>query len=296
MPAPPRPPAAAGTPTTEAPASGRRRAPAARANAPAGALTAAPGNPGDRSDGIRALQRGLAVLEAVCQHAPRGVRVVDLVRACGLQRATVHRLLATLEAGGHVQRADRFRYAPGPRWQTLAAGRPVDDLAARLRPLLARVSAATGDAAFAVVREGTQAHCIARHIGTWPVQVLVVQEGRRQPLGVGAAGLALLAALPEAEAAAIVAANAPALAAFGGMTPERLHTLLRATRERGWSVAANHVVADTVGVGCALPSAAGGPVASLSVAAPLARMPARRQVRIAALLREAVAGQWPGGL
>lgn len=252
-------------------------------------------SPEPATESVRALQRGLAVLDCVWQGGEPGVRVVDIVRGCGLQRATVHRLLATLEAGGHVARADRFRYRPGPRWQRLATAAPADDLAERLRPLLARVSAATGDAAFAVVREGTQAHCIARHIGRWPVQVLVVQEGRRQPLGVGAAGLALLAALPPAEADAIVAANAPALAAFGGMTPERLHTLLRATRERGWSVAANHVVADTVGVGVAVRSPSGTPLAALSVAAPLARMPARRQARIAALLREAVAGPWPAG-
>ncbi len=35
-------------------------------------------------------------------------------------------------------------------------------------------------------------HCIARQVGTHPVQILVIQVGTRQPMGVGAAGLALL--------------------------------------------------------------------------------------------------------
>ncbi|MCZ2497733.1 helix-turn-helix domain-containing protein [Xylophilus sp. Kf1] len=243
----------------------------------------------DADAGNRSLQRGLAVLDAVMQRRLEGVRVSALCRACGLQRATVYRLLATLVAGGYVARRDRWFYGPGARVGTAWLAPPAaDDMAARLQPVLARVAAACGEPAFAVVREAGLSHCVARQIGTHPMQMLVVDVGRRQPLGVGAAGLALLAALPPAESADVVAANARALPRYGGMTPERMAILVTATRERGWSVVGNHVIAGTLGVGLAVRAADGRPVAAISVAAPEDRMPRQRQQLIVRQMRAAL--------
>lgn len=244
---------------------------------------------GYTGQGNRSLQRGLAVLECIREHGRNGIRVAELMRVCELERATVYRLLATLIDAGYVARRGRFLYVPGPRLGGPVIHPPADGLQLGLQRVLRRLSELTGDAAFAVIREGTQSHCIARHIGTYPVQVLVVQVGRRQPLGVGAAGLALLAALPPDEAAAIVTANASGLRAYGGMTEERLHILLRATRERGWSVVGNHVVPDTLGVGYVIRSPADAPLAAISVAAPFHRMPPPRQHRIIQAMQSTVA-------
>lgn len=242
----------------------------------------------DDSTGARALRRGLQLLDALLDGGPEGLRVVDLCRACALERATVHRLLATLQSAGYVAAAGRFRYVPGARLgRTATSGQP--NMAVRLQPVLAQVSAALGDAAFAIVREGPHSNCIAREVGTHPVQVLVIQVGTRQPLGVGAAGLALLAALPDAQVQQIVAANAPALAAYGGMTAERLHLLVRATRERGWSVIGNHATRNVLAVGMAVRDARGEPVAAISLASTLARMPRERQQLVARTMREALA-------
>nr|WP_145545836.1 IclR family transcriptional regulator C-terminal domain-containing protein [Variovorax boronicumulans] len=239
--------------------------------------------------GARALRRGLQLLDALLDAGPEGLRVVELCRACALERATVHRLLATLQASGYVATAGRFRYVPGPRLGRAAAAAGQPNMAVRLQPVLARVSAAFGDAAFAIVRDGPASHCIAREVGTHPVQVLVIQVGTRQPLGVGAAGLALLSALPDAQVQQIVAANAPQLPAYGGMTGERLHLLVRATRERGWSVIGNHATRNVLAVGMAVRDARGEPVAGISLASTLARMPRERQQLVARIMREALA-------
>ena len=239
--------------------------------------------------GARALRSGLQLLDAVLDAGPDGLRVVDLCRACALERATVHRLLATLQAAGYVAAAGRFRYVPGPRLGGAAVAPGQPNMAVRLQPVLARVSAAFGDAAFAIVRDGPHSHCIAREVGAHPVQVLVIQVGTRQPLGVGAAGLALLAALPDAQVQQIVAANAPQLGAYGGMTAERLHLLVRATRERGWSVIGNHATRNVLAVGMAVRDARGEPVAAISLASTLARMPRERQQLVARTMREALA-------
>ncbi len=246
--------------------------------------------------GSRTLRRGLQVLDAVLAGGPEGVRVVDLCRGVALERATVYRLLSTLLEAGHVARQGRFRYVPGPRMAALAPAGALPNRAVHLQPLLARISAACGDAAFAIVREGPLSHCIARQVGTHPVQILVIEVGTRQPLGVGAAGLALLAALPDAEVETIIAANAPRLAAYGGMTPERMRLLVRATRERGWSVIGNHATRGVLAVGMAVRDAHGRPVAALSVATTLARMPRERQQLVARTIRDALKELPPGSM
>lgn len=256
-------------------------------------------NPAEAPDdgGSRTLRRGLQLLEAVLSSGREGVRVVDLCRTAGLERATVYRLLATLLEAGYVASRGRFRYVAGLRLAQLQAqpSSPMD-FATRLQPVLARVSQACGDAAFAIVREGPASHCIARQVGTHPVQMLVIQVGTRQPLGVGAAGLALLAALPEGEAAAVIAANAPVLGRYGGMTPERMRILVRATRERGWAVIGNHATEGVLAVGMAVPGRDGSPAAAISVASTMERMPRARQQLIVRGMREALGALLPRGL
>lgn len=249
----------------------------------------------DTGDG-RTLRRGLAVLDAVIDAGGDGLRVVELCRHTGLGRPTVHRLLAPLLDAGWLARQDRFRYVTGPQLQRRLGATAQPNLAVRLQPVLAQVSAACGDAAFAIVRVGGQSHCIARQIGAHPVQVLVIQVGTQQPLGVGAAGLALLAALPDEEVAAVIAENEPQLGRYGGMTPARLRALVRATRERGWSVIGNHATTGVLAVGMAVVDGQGRPVAGISVASTQMRMTRDRQHQIAQLMRRTVKRHLPKGL
>lgn len=247
-------------------------------------------------EGTRALRRGLTLLDAILAGGRDGLRVVDLCRAAGLERPTVYRLLATLIDCGYVAQRGRFRYVSGPRLAAMPQRDGSTQLAEKLRPVLARISGACGDAAFAIVRDGSLSRCIARHVGTHPVQVLVIQVGTRQPLGVGAAGLALLSALPDDTVGEIIAGNADTLGQYGGMTPERMRILIRATRERGWSVIGNHATRGALAVGMAVHNRDGEPVAGISVATTLARMPRDRQQLIARLMREAVGTLLPKGL
>lgn len=244
----------------------------------------------------RTLRRGLAVLGAVVDADRTGLRLVDLCRQTGLGRPTVHRLLGPLLDAGWLARQDRFRYVAGPRLQRRLGAAAQPNLAMRLQPVLAQVSAASGDAAFAIVRAGGQSHCIARQIGSHPVQVLVIQVGTQQPLGVGAAGLALLAALPDDEVDAVVDENTPQLGRYGGMTPARLRALVRSTRERGWSVIGNHATAGVLAVGLSVPDGQGRPAAGISVASTQMRMTRERQHQIADLMRHTLRRLCPRGL
>lgn len=240
-------------------------------------------------DDSRTLRRGLQVMDAVLAGPPEGLRVTALCRAAGLERATVYRLLATLQQAGYVTQVARFHYAPGERWGPLAPSvQQRQDLAQRLAPVLSAISTACGDAAYAVVREGGLSHCIARQMGSYPVQVLEIQVGTRQPLGVGAAGLALLSALSDREVEAVIGLNTPALPLYGDMTPALLRLLVGATRERGWSAVGNHATKGVLAVGMPVYDTGREPIAGISVATIEERMPKERQKQIAQAIRKAL--------
>ncbi|PMS36069.1 IclR family transcriptional regulator [Trinickia symbiotica] len=244
----------------------------------------------NKSGGLRALRRGLDVLAAIIEAGSAGLRVAEIGRRCQLERATVYRILETLVEADYVEISGRYRYVAGEAVRRWRADNVLTQsiIAKRLEPVLEHVSAESGDAAFAVVREGRMSSCIARRIGSYPVQILAVDVGTRQPLGVGAAGLALLAALPDDEAQAVIVQHGDALSSYGGLNSETLRLLVKAARERGWSVIGNHAAKGALGVGVAVCDRRGYPIAAISVAAPTERMSRQRQAFIVDAIRSAL--------
>jgi DNA-binding IclR family transcriptional regulator len=240
----------------------------------------------------RTLWRGLVVLECVAKADHKGVRIAEICRRCGLERATVYRLLSTLIEFGYVTKCDRYLYVAGVTLDRITI--PAAGPAAILAPLVATVSERTRDTAFAIVRDGDHARCVARHAGPHVVQA--VDTGTRQPMGVGAAGLALLAALPDEEANSVIDSYGHELSRYGGMTADRLRMLVEATKQRGWSVVGNHAVAGVLGVGIAVCDAHRRPVAAISVASAVERMPQQRQTLVAHLMHEALLEKFPHGV
>ncbi|MGW2472699.1 IclR family transcriptional regulator [Streptomyces sp. NPDC001665] len=126
-------------------------------------------------------------------------RLADLARSTGLAKPTVHRLLRALATSGYAEPGPGGSYRPGPRLLGLAAGALADDAALRRAgPVLDELRTRTGLFASYVVRDDRAViHLDVRA----PAQDfgLALSPGFREPLTAGAAGLALLAALPDAE-------------------------------------------------------------------------------------------------
>lgn len=242
----------------------------------------------ERGAGPRTLRRGLMVLAALRDRGGDGLSVTDIARQTGIQRPTVYRLLAALQDAGLVGPADEVR-----RYRALlrseAETAPPDPRVRQMLPVLRRLAERTGDAVFLVVRDGDESVSLHREIGSYPVQILATYAGKRQPLGVGSGGMALLAALPDKVAHGIVARNSPRLDEYGGMTANEMLRLIENTRARGYSVVGNHAVRGALGVGCALLDAQGAPVLAVSVTAIIDRMPAQRQREIATLIKSELA-------
>jgi DNA-binding IclR family transcriptional regulator len=234
-------------------------------------------------------------MEVVMNAGGEGVRVIDICRRCALERATVYRILQTLISESYIEQSGRYRYAPGEklsRWR-VGSMSTQSNLAALLEPVLQHVSAVSGDATFAIVREGGMSSCIARQVGTYPIQILAVQVGTRQPLGVGAAGLAFLAAMPADEAEGVIARHGDTLSNYGGMNQETLRLLVNASRQRGWSVIGNHAARGALGVGLAVRDSRGHPIAAISSAAPVDRMTLHRQEFVVSVIRSALKSLLP---
>jgi DNA-binding IclR family transcriptional regulator len=154
--------------------------------------------------------------------------------------------------------------------------RPRYSLAELCDATLQRLAEFTQDTVYLSERSGLEAVCANRALGDYPIKSLSLDIGVRRPLGVGAGGLAILCALPDSEAHALVEANSHRYEKFATFTADFLYGAIAEGRARGYSFLEGAVTPGTASIGVAFPP--GNPVAAISVAAIAGRLlPERRQ-------------------
>lgn len=142
--------------------------------------------------GVEAVERALSLLEAFADDAPR-LTLAELAARSGFYPSTVLRLAASLDRFGYMHRdADgRFRLGPKPlRLGTLY--RNTFDLAAHVRPTLARLVERSGETAAFYVREGDHRICLYRNNAPRLIRPHL-EEGAALPLDRGASAHVLMA-------------------------------------------------------------------------------------------------------
>ncbi|GAA2213596.1 hypothetical protein GCM10009850_090590 [Nonomuraea monospora] len=142
-------------------------------------------------EGAGTLERGLAVLRALTAGPRRPVRATDLVRATGLARSTVDRVLGTLAHLGYV-RAEGRDVSPAPRLMELgeaylAAGGLRDALA----PAAGRLADELDESVSLAVRDGDGVRFVVQCTRRRTMSV-TFRVGDLLPADRCAAGLALL--------------------------------------------------------------------------------------------------------
>ena len=241
--------------------------------------------------GAQSVDRALGLLSMVGRHAERGAALTDIVEASGLNKPTTRRLLLALMRAGLVEQdAETRRYYLGEEAYVLGslASRRYGLLQLAMESLM-RLSRMTEDTSFLSVRRDTYSVCLYREEGTYPVRTHALQAGFEHPLGVGAGSLAMLAALPDAEVEAILAANDMVLKTSYPMLPaDRIREDVQATRKNRYSLNPGLIYANSWGVGVAVLTPDGRPAGALSIAAIDSRMQPSRQVELAALLTQEV--------
>jgi DNA-binding IclR family transcriptional regulator len=243
-------------------------------------------SPGAASpSGTQSIERVVNMLRVVASRGRHGMRLGDVTAATGLPSSTCFRMLQRLEAEGMVERHPVTRkYALGPLLYELGLlARPRFHLAERCADMLASLAERTQDTVYLSERRGLEAVCSARALGDYPVKALTLDVGIRRPLGVGAGGLAILCALPAAEADEIIEAHAERYPKLSTLSAERVRAAVAQGRELGFAFLDAAVYPGTAAVGVAIPALA--PMAAISVAAISSRLDEDRRRTVAAELQ-----------
>lgn len=226
----------------------------------------------------RSVERSLQLVRLLATAGRRGLALTDLARMTDLSHSTVHRLLRQLVSERLASQMDQSRrYALGPLAYELGiAAAPRFDIWQPARVLLRAFAEEVGDTVYLVVRSGMEAVCLERIEGPSPVRVLTLDAGSRRPLGLGAGGLAILAALPEEERQPVIDSVASAVFAQGVMTRASLSASIDEYQRNGYAQVRNRVTLGTSAIGVHVGDILGRPIAAISVAAIDSRMDRQR--------------------
>lgn len=181
------------------------------------------------------LAKGLAVIETFTAERPRQ-SITEAATAAGLDRATTRRCLLTLAQQGYADYDGKF-FTLTPRILRLGVACLVTmPLPQIVQPGLDAMSTALGQSCSVSVLDETEIVYVARAAQT-KVMSISLMAGTRLPTYCTSMGRVMLAALPEAEALAILtSADRPARTAFTLTDPAAIMAELARIRTQGYAI------------------------------------------------------------
>lgn len=232
--------------------------------------TTAPITPQDPSY-ISALARGLAVIRAFGQGRER-LTLADIARSTELPRATVRRSLLTLQSLGYVATDGKhFMLTPG----VLSLGYAYlssTPLPRAIQPTLESVSERTNESSSAAILDGAEIVYVAR-AATRRIMSVGLSAGSRLPAYCSSLGRVLLAALPDAEARALLALIEPRKLTPRTQTDrERLIDVLHQVRADGFCLVDQELEIGLRSIAVPVRNASGQVIAAMNVSAQAGRV------------------------
>ena len=227
-------------------------------------------------EGAQSVYRALDMLGLIARGHVDGVPLGDLVTAMGLDRTTAYRLVSTLEHENLIERhPDSRRYRLGMAAMqiglTTMSRAPILEECLPVMQALARESE---DTVFLIVRNGDYAHCLHLEQGAFPIRATTQHVDGLRLLGLGTAGQALLATLPDAEIESIHRRNQVDYLQHDFPLPRLLRTVAQIRRD-DYAVTTDIITPGVRGVGVAFGVGEGGH-AAISIASIANRMPPLR--------------------
>lgn len=219
-----------------------------------------------------------------------GLGVREIARRLDVHPSTSSRLLATLAAGGLLERDPASaRYRIGSRVVGLAAA-AVDRLpvVSQARPELEHLSAASAETVNLAIRDGRHVVYVDQ---VTPAQTVVMASwvGRRSPVHASSSGKVLLAFGADDIAAAIRALGRLERLTERTVTdPVILAETLRRVRRQGFAASAGELEEGLVTIAAPV-LVEGSATAAISVSGPSYRLPSREVPHLARLVMDAAA-------
>ena len=240
---------------------------------------------GEPVPGSQSVYRAVAVLRGVARSNINGITASVLANDLQLTLATTHRLLKVLTGEGLLT-FDPYskRYKLGLQLYTLGLEAQQFALRELLAGALQRIRDLSRETVFLFVRSGADSLCLERLDGDIAVPQLTIDVAARRPLGIGAGGLALLAAESDAFIEQALAHNANIYSAYADLTAEEIRVAMLATRRRGFSFNDGRLQDDVRAVGLAVGRTDEPPLAAVSIATSQARIGTRKRKEFESLL------------
>jgi len=228
----------------------------------------------------------VAVLRILAAARETGLGLSEVSMHAGLTRPTTHRILSVLVGEGIVEQRPRTRrYAVGEQIPLLALSRRTrDPLLDIVCPHLRAAVGEIGDTGFLTRRAGLDTVCVARQLGTYPIQVLAWDVGERRPLGVTNAGIAILSGMQTDAVRGVLAKNRARFSRYGVSTEAILQEIAIA-RAKGFAARARALTPGTSAVSVMIRSSSGAPHGALTINLISRRLSPKRTDGIVARLR-----------
>lgn len=217
-------------------------------------------------DSVRAVDRALEILLAF-RAGDQGLTVTDVAKRVDLSRATVHRLLNTLEANRFlVSSGDPQRFSFGNAIAQLAhlwaASSNIQDIA---QPMMRRLWEATQETVALFVPEGNYRRCVAEMESPQPLS-FKRGVGYREKLVLGASGRSILAHME------LTAAGLKACAMGADVRLEDYPKELAKIRRRGFAMAKDELIRGAVATAAPFFDGSGQVAGSICIFGPSVRV------------------------
>lgn len=227
--------------------------------------------------GVQSIDRALSLLEILAEDDD-GHRLVDLAQRAGLSPSTTHRLLTTLERRRFVQ-FDRDDGLWHVGLQCFAVGANYvrrRNVVVQARPFMRQLRDNAGETVNLGVADQGEVIFLMQ-IESRELMRAIRRPGARSPMHCTAMGKALLSAMPEHEVADVLHRHGMArMTPHSIVRPAQLRKALDEVRGLGYALDNEE---NAIGLRCiaaVIYDEYGGPLASVSVSGPTARVPERR--------------------
>jgi len=245
---------------------------------------------GEGAATIPTTMRLLLVIEAV---ARLGVPITptEVNAVLGLPKPTIHRLFATLEEEGFLQRElDGRSYSTGPRLRTLAGG-VLSSLWVRTarQTILKRLSLGIGETCNITLPDGDAMIYLERVETEWPLRIQL-PIGTRVPLYCTASGKFYLSTLPQRHLKGYVSATDLRARTRNTLTdPDALLAEIEQVRAQGYSLDREEFMDDMIAIAVPVLDPSARLMATLACHAPTRRFSIERALNYLGAMREAAA-------
>jgi len=239
--------------------------------------------------GVLVLHKTLDILESI-KETPGGVRLSDLARTVDMPKATVYRILATLESRGFLDRSEDGAYRMARRLFDLQQPFPIEQLLNRVAPPLMEglVESTRETVNLGVLDSG---EIVVTNTIESPQSVRMSSKvGSRRYLHTTAIGKVMLASLPEKEVLRLLRLKGlPRLTPYSIVNRTALMKELERVRTQGYAIdnQENELEGRCIGAPVAGPD--GRVVAAVSISGPVFRMDLQRARSLAPKLKSTCA-------